>query len=343
MILREESQQNKGKMNILIVGFGKVGKIRYEILKKKNFIKKIFIYDPFLNNEIKKGIVLDNLNNLELLNIKAVFISVPTFLAAKYTKFFLSLNIHVFCEKPPATKINDLKIIKKILKKKKNINLMYGFNHRHHDSVKKILDIIKKNKYGKVLWVRSRYGKPIDNNYLKGWRGNKKKSGGGILFDQGIHVLDLIILLLGKIIKVKSILNNNFIKKNIEDNAFIILENKKKQTASIHSTLTQWRHLFAIEIFFERGFAVLNGLKTPSGKYGQEVLSYCKNSKKPPEIKWLKINKKKYNVDKSFENETNIFLKSLINKKKILSCNIDDALYLMEIVNKIYKENKMLN
>ena len=55
-----------------------------------------------------------------------------------------------------------------------------------------------------------------------------------------------------------------------------------------------------------------------------------------------KINKKKYNVDKSFENETNIFLKSLMNKK-ILSCNIDDALYLMEIVNKIYKENKMLN
>ena len=48
-------------------------------------------------------------------------------------------------------------------------------------------------------------------------------------------------------------------------------------------------------------------------------------------------------MDKSFENETNIFLKSLMNKKKILSCNIDDALYLMEIVNKIYKENKMLN
>ena len=330
-------------MNILIVGYGKVGKIRYKILKKKDFVQKIFIYDPYSKNVKKKGIVLNNLNNIEKLNIKAAFISVPTFLAAKYTKFFLNLNIHVFCEKPPATKIEDLKNIKKIIKKKRNINLMYGFNHRHHNSIKKILEIIKKKKYGKILWIRSRYGKPIDNNYLKGWRGNKRKSGGGILIDQGIHVLDLIILLLGKITKIKSILNNNFIKKNIEDNAFIILENKKKQTASIHSTLTQWRHLFAIEIFFERGFAVLNGLKTPSGKYGQEVLSYCKNSRKPPEIKWEKISVQKFGIDKSFENEINIFLDNLLKKKKILNCNIDEALYLMEIVNKIYKDNKMLN
>ena len=33
---------------------------------------------------------------------------------------------------------------------------MYGFNHRHHNS-KKNFNIIKKNKYGKVLWIRSRY------------------------------------------------------------------------------------------------------------------------------------------------------------------------------------------
>ena len=95
-------------MNILIVGYGKVGKIRYKILKKKDFVQKIFIYDPYSKNVKKKGIVLNNLNNLEKLNIKAAFISVPTFLAAKYTKFFLNLNIHVFCEKPPATKIEDL-------------------------------------------------------------------------------------------------------------------------------------------------------------------------------------------------------------------------------------------
>ena len=33
-------------MNILIIGFGKIGKIRYQILKKNRLVKKIYIYDP---------------------------------------------------------------------------------------------------------------------------------------------------------------------------------------------------------------------------------------------------------------------------------------------------------
>ena len=113
--------------------------------------------------------------------------------------------------------------------------------------LKKFLDIIKKNKYGKVLWIRSRYGKPIDNNYLKGWRGNKKKSGGGILFDQGIHVLDLIILLLGKIVKVKSILNNNFIKKILRIMHSLFLKIKNKQLQFI-------QHLHSGDIYLQLKF-----------------------------------------------------------------------------------------
>ena len=329
------------KMNVLIVGFGKVGKIRHEVIKKKKFVKKIYVFDPFVKDKIKNVFFLDNLKNLNQLNIEAAFICVPTYLATKYSKLMIKHNINIFCEKPPATDIKYLQELKKLISNKKKINLMYGFNHRHHKSIKKILSIIKSKKFGKILWIRSRYGKPIDNNYINGWRGKKIKSGGGILLDQGIHLLDLLILFLGKIKTIKSILNNNFIKKGIEDNAFIILENYKKQTASLHSTLTQWRHLFAIEIFFEKGFVVLNGLKTPSGKYGQEILSFCRNSKKPPEIKWLKINKKQFKTDDSFSIETTYFLKKIKNKQKIKICNLDEAIYLMKLMKQIYTENRL--
>ena len=92
---------------------------------------------------------------------------------------------------------------------------------------------------------------------------------------------------MGKISEIKSILSNNYIKK-IEDNAFVIFKNTKNQTASLHSTLTQWRHLFSLEIFLQKGYIVLNGLKTPSNSYGDEILSYCKNIKRPPKIKCQK-------------------------------------------------------
>ena len=263
-------------MNALIVGFGKIGKIRYEIIRKKNFIKKIFFFDPYQKKINKNQNCLKSLKSLENYNIDIAFVCVPTYLAASITESLILKNINVFCEKPPSVNSGQLLKLKKILKKRPKVKLMYGFNHRFHPSIIKILEIINSKEYGNILWIRARYGKPIDKNYIDGWRGKIKKSGGGILIDQGIHILDLLVLFLGKIKRLYSILNNNFIKKNIEDNAFIILENYKKQSGSLHSTLTQWRHLFAIEIFFEKGFLVLNGLKTPSGSYGDEILTYGK-------------------------------------------------------------------
>ncbi|MEJ1968815.1 MAG: hypothetical protein WDN03_09340 [Rhizomicrobium sp.] len=62
---------------------------------------------------------------------------------------------------------------------------MYGFNHRHHASVAKMKEMIDAGQYGKVIWIRGRYGKSVDEAYLKSWRAKKDLAGGGILIDQG--------------------------------------------------------------------------------------------------------------------------------------------------------------
>ena len=38
----------------------------------------------------------------------------------------------------------------------------------------------------------------------KGWRSKRKFKGGGILLDQGIHMLDMINLFIGETVEVKS-------------------------------------------------------------------------------------------------------------------------------------------
>ncbi len=330
-------------MNILIIGFGKIGQIRHNICLKSNLVKHIYIYDPNFKKKLvfgSKTKKINNLSDLKKLEIKAAFVCSPTYLSTSFCKFLIKKDIHVFCEKPPSINVKNLINLKRTLKVKKKINLMYGFNHRHHESIQKIHQIIKEKKYGNILWIRGRYGKPVDDNYISGWRGNYKYSGGGILIDQGIHLLDILILFMGKISEIKSILSNNYIKKKIEDNAFVIFKNTKNQTASLHSTLTQWRHLFSLEIFLQKGYIVLNGLKTPSNSYGDEILSYCKNIKRPPKIKWSKIKTKKYKIDNSFNLETNYFLKKISKNKIIKICNIDEAIYLMRVILKIYSQNK---
>src|SRR5690606_1222943 len=110
------------------------------------------------------------------------------------------------------------------------------------------------------------------------WRAKKDLAGGGILLDQGIHMLDLFLYLGGSFDQVHAFVSNLYWKlEGIEDNVFAIMKNSRSgMVASLHSTMTQWRHLFSLEIFLESGYMVLNGLKTSSGTYGEEVLTIAK-------------------------------------------------------------------
>ena len=74
------------------------------------------------------------------------------------------------------------------------------------------------------------YGKSKILNFSKSnWRSERKFAGGGILLDQGIHMLDLIKYFNNNSIflKYKSFISNKFWGYNVEDNAFVIMKSKK--------------------------------------------------------------------------------------------------------------------
>jgi len=326
------------RIKIGIIGFGKIGQARYKILNRlKNICEVTRICDPSLIN-VKGVICSENYN--DIINdkeISSVFICTPNYLNYPITKKCLIAKKNVFCEKPPTINLSQIKKIIKLENMHKN-KLMYGFNHREHESIKKMKKIIDQKKLGKILWIRGRYGKSVDKDFFKSWRSVKKYAGGGILIDQGIHMLDLFMHLSGDFNRVLSSLSNLFWKGDVEDNAFIILENTKtKVTASLHSTMTQWRHLFSLEIFLEKGYLVLNGLKTSSNSYGKEVLTIAKN-KNQPSVKWISEKKEIYKIEKSFEKEIKYFLSCIKNNNKIIQSNSYDALRLMTLVSKIYRK-----
>jgi len=330
----------KNIINIGIIGFGKTGKERFKILQKEKKIKIHSICDKVEFKRKYKKITYTNNPEIIIKNkeIDAVFIAVPNFLNKQLVISCLKNNKHVFCEKPPTLNAKEMREIIKIEKQTK-LKLMYGFNHRHHKSVQKMKKIIDTNQLGKILWLRGRYGKSVDKDFFDTWRSKKKYAGGGILIDQGIHMIDLFLYLAGNFDKVQSSITNLYWKSNIEDNAFVIFENSKnKISASLHSTMTQWRHLFSLEIFLEKGYLVLNGLVTSSKSYGDEVLSIVKNRTVTPEAKWKKVTLKRYKIDNSFKNEVNEFFDSILHDTPIKNGNSNDALELMTIIDKIYKK-----
>ena len=327
-----------------IIGFGKMGRIRADTILKGNFADIVWVCDK----EDVKDFDLENTKltsneedlfndpNLDVIFICTVNVYIPI-LAIKALNF----GKHVFAEKPPGFTASDVeKIIE--AERKSGKYCMFGFNHRHHKSISKMKEIVSSGELGRILWMRGRYGKEVDKHYFKDWRVNSDLAGAGILLDQGIHMLDLIIHLAGEFDIVHSLISNLYWEiPGIEDNAFVLLKQKDSGIcASFHSTMTQWRYLFSLEVFLEKGSLILNGLKTSSGVYGDEILNIKYNF----DINDLNIMPDEaytYRVNSSWHAELTHFFNSLNKNSPIKIGNTKDALILMRHIDNIYASDNI--
>ena len=92
------------------------------------------------------------------------------------------------------------------------------------------------------------------------------------MLDQGIHLLDLLRFFNGDFHEYKSFISNKFWNYDVEDNAFALMRDKNGVIASIHSTATQWRHKFRIEITTKQALIELKGILSGTKSYGKESL-----------------------------------------------------------------------
>ena len=215
------------KKQVGIIGFGKMGQIRFNVIKKLDIFKVVSIYDP--GSTKKNKLFVNSLDDLlDNKNIEIIFICTPNYLNRQLTIESLKKKKHVFCEKPPGLNANDIKKVI-VAEKKYNKILMYGFNHRHHDSIQMIKKIVDKKEFGKILWMRGRYGKSVESDFYTNWRSKKEYSGGGILIDQGIHMIDIFLYLAGDFNKVQATVSNLYWDLDIEDNVFALLQNSKNK------------------------------------------------------------------------------------------------------------------
>ena len=328
-------------MKIGLVGFGKIGKIRLKILQKKKCVSEIFVFDlKNISYKAKKVIFVKNIEKLLKEKPDMVFICSYPKDFCYLTKLFLKNNIHVFCEKPPATCLSEINSVKKILKKNSKVILKYGFNHRYHESIMFAKKLIKNQKFGKLIWSRGIYGKAGSIDFSKDWRNYKNFSGGGILMDQGIHMLDLIrYFSISNYTKFKSIVETLYWNIKLEDNAFILMKNSSNQISFVHSSATQWKHKFNLELCFQNGYIILDGILSSTKSYAPETITYSfrkdfdkKKLGHPKEVT------KKFNNDPSWELEIDEFFNCIKNNTKVLNGNIEDAVNIMSMMENIYKQ-----
>ena len=325
------------KLKVGIAGYGVVGKRRREAIDQHPGLKTVALCDRIFHNDGKfdDGVrIYTCYKDLLKEDLDILFVCMTNDIAAEATIAGLEKGLHVFCEKPPGRDLNDIARVMACEKKHPDLKLKYGFNHRYHDSVREALKIIKTDELGSLINMRGVYGKSKIISFDSDWRTKRAMAGGGILLDQGIHMVDLMRLFAGEFVDIHSFVSNSYWHHDVEDNAYALMRTADGIVAILHSSATQWRHRFQLEITLSRGIIILSGILSGSKSYGAETLlvAYA-DEKDAGDPREMTI---RYNQDNSWRDEIYYFADAIFNRKPILDGSSTEALETMRLVYRIY-------
>lgn len=138
--------------------------------------------------------------------LDAISIAIPNWLHASVSIEALEHGLHVLCEKPMATSLEDARRMVAAAEAAGK-RLMIGMSQRFRPQSLALHGLVERGELGSVYYARStwirRRGMPVIHFASGGsmgrgpWFVSKEKAGGGALFDIGVHMFDLTWWLMG--------------------------------------------------------------------------------------------------------------------------------------------------
>ncbi|RJQ25915.1 gfo/Idh/MocA family oxidoreductase [Candidatus Parcubacteria bacterium] len=324
-----------------IVGYGYMGQIRLRNITDHPVLELAAICDPGCPEVVaaQKVSVYERWEDLVTADLDVVFVCTPNNLIPNVAIKALNNGCHVFCEKPPGRSLTDIQSIRAAELANPRCRLLFGFNHRHHPGIIDAKAIIDSGSLGDILTLRGVYGKAGGYDYHTSWRNDPAIGGGGILLDQGIHMLDLFCLFVGEFSEVIGMRGITAFDIPVEDNAFVLLRTPRGQLAQLHSSATSWKHTFRLEIGCEKGYIVISGLLSKTGSYGRETLVLGRRPA-PGERTALGNPREEtiyYDDDPSWDIEVAHLVECIQQNKPVEQGTSLDALRVMEIIDRVYR------
>lgn len=333
-----------GTVRVGIIGLGKMGLIRARELARHPHAEIVCGYDPdpaAFRVAYPDVRVLDSMEAVSTsADVDAVFVCTPNVYTPQAVIAALDAGKHVFSEKPPGRFLSDIREIMGVEARNPGLKLMFGFNHRYHAGVQEARRIVDSGRLGRLLWLRGVYGKSGGKDLEEGWRSDKEMVGAGILLDQGIHMVDLFLMLLGDIVEVKSMVTTAHWDVPVEDNAFALLRDADGHVGMLHSSSTQWKHRFNLEIYMSEGYLSVNGILSSTRSYGDETISVARRRTGGAASSGTTNEEVIYfDTDPSWELEVAEFLDNVRSDKPVRMGDSRQALKAMEVVYAIYRDD----
>lgn len=127
---------------------------------------------------------------------------------------------HIHMDKPAGSTLKEYKHLLDTAKAK-NLIVQLGYMYRYNPAVQKCFELIKNGELGEIYSINAEMS-TFHNPQYKKWL---KNFGGGIMYILGSHLVDLVVYMLGKPLKVHSFLKHSGLDGvDVEDNNLAVLE-----------------------------------------------------------------------------------------------------------------------
>lgn len=205
--------KEKKTLRVGIIGFGSMGKTHTYALKNLPFYYPELPFDVELVGVCTRtqeksdavartfGFARGVTNEDELIfsdDIDIIDICTPNILHYDTIMKALRAGKHIYCEKPMCISYAEAA---EALELSKKCGKTYGmvFHNRFLAPMLRAKQLIDEGRLGKLLSFRGEYlhSSASDTEKRAGWKQNRDICGGGVLFDLGSHILDLVHYLCG--------------------------------------------------------------------------------------------------------------------------------------------------
>lgn len=210
---------------------------------------------------------------IDLVRPDVVHICTPHYLHAEMVKYALGRNVAVLSEKPACINAAQLRDLKETHEK---FSAPYGvcFQNRYLEINRAARSYVAGAKVfgasGAVLWNRD------EKYYASGeWRGTWNREGGGVLINQSVHTLDLMVDALGAPISVSAKMSNEHLRGIIEVEDTMQITMKYPDFTALFTATTAAADSYPVctAFYTDRGIVetrggvvTVNGVEIPSEK-----------------------------------------------------------------------------
>jgi len=146
-------------------------------------------------------------------------------------------GLHVLTEKPIEISTARADALIEAAKQSK-VQLGVIFQDRMKPHIRQLKNWVDQGLLGKPLFVdaRVKWYRPPEYYSNSRWRGTLALDGGGALINQGVHTVDLLVWLLGDVVRVQARTATQLHKIEAEDTAVAILEFASGALGILHAT-----------------------------------------------------------------------------------------------------------